>query len=445
MRLRQVRDARELLWKKGPVMSTPIRVAVLWHDTVTTELLTQKTVEAGEDLRCDLVLPDTAGLGDRHTLFSPDGDGGWRLNPTPAMGGHIDQAGRRITLDSQRPLALTEGDWGQLDLGVVHLFFRVGSEAVAVPGGASLAAVSTPLLGSLLGAMTVHLGLLIVAFLLFDEEPQLTTIPQIDRFASHFSEAPQQEIEEAMESESLTEDIAPAMPEKESSFGDTQEAETPTLVKNENPEPVKRVKSTALMQALSARSGVLKNVFGAKEGLTSKLDHAMEGVGDRIVQAGGGGLGLRGTGGPGGGGKTFGVIGGRGPGFGTTGAGGRRTKSRLRRKTKKRRVVHKKVQVVGGQFCKSGDIQRVVRARSRGVQYCYDKALAANPELAGKLMVSWRIGLDGRVAAVRVESNTLGSRDVAGCVQRAIKRWRFPKPEGGQCQIRYPFVFSAGL
>lgn len=429
-------------------MSTPIRVAVLWHDTVTTELLTQRSVEVGEDLRCDLVLPDTAGLGGRHTLFSPDGDGGWRLNPTPAMGGHIDQAGRRITLDSQRPLALTEGDWGQLDLGVVHLFFRVGSEAVAVPGGASLAAVSTPLLGSLLGAMTVHLGLLIVAFLLFDEEPQFAKIPDDERFVSIFTEAPQQEIEEAMESESLTEDVAPAMPEKESSFGRKDEAETPKLkrVEGEQAKSVREVARTALISTLSQKGGVLEDVMGNRDGLINKLNQGMAGTHDVVVQAGGDGFGLHGLRGGGGGGTTIGVIGGRGPGFGTgIGAGGRRTKSRLRRKTKKRRVVPKTPKVIGGQFCKSGDIQRVVRARSRGVQYCYDKALAANPELAGKLMVSWRIGLDGRVAAVRVESNTLGSRDVAGCVQRAIKRWRFPKPEGGQCQIRYPFVFSAGL
>jgi TonB family protein len=369
------------------------------------------------------------------------------LRPTADMAGTIDRGGKAESLDSNRSLALAEGDWGQLDLGVVHLFFRVGSEAVALPGGATLAAVSTPMLGSLLGAMTVHLGLLIAAFLLFDDAPKFVDLENRDRFVKVMSEAPQQEIEEAMESESLTEDVAPAPPEKESSFGKIEEAKDPKFVKNEsNDTRVQRVDGTILMKELSNRNGVLKNVFGNKEGLTSKLDMAMEGTSDRIVQAGGGGLGLRGTGGPGGGGKSFGRIGGRGLGVGNGfGTGGRRTKSRLRRQTKKRRVVHSKPQVLGGQFCKSKDIQRVVKARSRGVQYCYDKALAANPELSGKLMVSWRIGLDGRVAKARVESNTLGNRDVGNCVQRAIKRWRFPKPEGGQCQIRYPFVFSAGL
>ena len=34
---------------------------------------------------------------------------------------------------------------------------------------------------------------------------------------------------------------------------------------------------------------------------------------------------------------------------------------------------------------------------------------------------------------------------IEGCMARNIKRWTFPKPEGGFCQIRYPFVFNAGL
>ena len=59
--------------------------------------------------------------------------------------------------------------------------------------------------------------------------------------------------------------------------------------------------------------------------------------------------------------------------------------------------------------------------------------------------MSWRIGLDGKVVKVLVASSSLGSKTVEGCMKRAIQRWRFPKPEGGMCQIRFPFVFSAGL
>ena len=44
-----------------------------------------------------------------------------------------------------------------------------------------------------------------------------------------------------------------------------------------------------------------------------------------------------------------------------------------------------------------------------------------------------------------VENSSLGNKQVEGCMTRQIQRWKFPKPEGGMCQIRYPFVFNAGL
>ena len=96
-------------------------------------------------------------------------------------------------------------------------------------------------------------------------------------------------------------------------------------------------------------------------------------------------------------------------------------------------------------FCKEKDILRVVGGRQRGIQYCYEKELARNPELNGKVTMGWRIGLDGKVAKVVVQSSTLGNKSVEGCMKRQIQRWRFPKPEGGMCQIRFPFVFNAGL
>ena len=55
------------------------------------------------------------------------------------------------------------------------------------------------------------------------------------------------------------------------------------------------------------------------------------------------------------------------------------------------------------------------------------------------------IGVDGKVMKVIVENSTLNNKDVEACMMRNIERWQFPKPEGGMCQIRYPFVFNAGL
>jgi hypothetical protein len=126
--------------------------------------------------------------------------------------------------------------------------------------------------------------------------------------------------------------------------------------------------------------------------------------------------------------------------------GGRGTRASLggkKKRKKKGRVRRGKGNIAG--FCKEKDILRVVNARQRGIQYCYEKELARNPELNGKVTMAWRVMMDGKVAKVIVEKSTLGNKTVEGCMKRQIQRWRFAKPEGGMCQIRFPFVFNAGL
>lgn len=424
-------------------MATPIRVAVLWHDTVTQELLARRAVHVGTDLRCDLVLPAVADLGARHPLLTPDGEGGWLLRPTAGMSGTIERAGTREDLDAVRPTSLSNGDWGQIDLGTIGLFFRIGEEPARLPTGTLLGAVEAPMLGSLLGALTAHLALLIGAFLLFDERPRLQTMPEDLREVVFTTQAPAKEIEHEMEVESLTEEVAKRAPEKETAFGDAKETKQPKLPSNDTP-LVNGIRQKALFKSLG--QGAISNIMGRPDSLANKLDVALTGTGDEApIIAGADGYGLRGVGEPGGGGQgPGGVVGGTGLGLET--GRGISTRSRLKKRTRRRPTVRPQPPTIaGGAFCKPKDIQRVVNLRARGVKYCYEKELKTHPELSGKLMMSWGIGMDGRVVKVRVEGNTLGSKTVAGCVQRAIKRWRFPKPDGGMCQVRYPFIFSNGL
>ena len=94
-------------------------------------------------------------------------------------------------------------------------------------------------------------------------------------------------------------------------------------------------------------------------------------------------------------------------------------------------------------FCDSEDIRRVVEGRRHGISWCFEQALLVEPELGGKVTLVWRIDPEGRPRAVQVESTTLGARAAELCMVEAVRRWHFPRPESGQCQIRYPFVFSA--
>lgn len=81
-------------------------------------------------------------------------------------------------------------------------------------------------------------------------------------------------------------------------------------------------------------------------------------------------------------------------------------------------------------------------ARKKGqINACYEQELKADPSLAGKVEVVWTVNADGSVSGIMVDSNTTGNSSLADCVQRRIRRWRFPEGED-EMEITYPFVFS---
>jgi outer membrane biosynthesis protein TonB len=89
-----------------------------------------------------------------------------------------------------------------------------------------------------------------------------------------------------------------------------------------------------------------------------------------------------------------------------------------------------------------GAIQKVVNSHLYQVQGCYERQLAANPNLAGKAAFQWVISLSGGVSGVRIAGSSIASVEVMSCIQGAIRGWSFPKPEGGSVTVTYPFAFS---
>ena len=89
-------------------------------------------------------------------------------------------------------------------------------------------------------------------------------------------------------------------------------------------------------------------------------------------------------------------------------------------------------------------VRKVVEAHRAAIQYCFDKELQRNTKLSGKIVVYWRIEPAGAVSASRIQSSTVGSADVEGCLVRTVRKWTFPAAANGQVtDVRYPFVFSA--
>ncbi len=92
-------------------------------------------------------------------------------------------------------------------------------------------------------------------------------------------------------------------------------------------------------------------------------------------------------------------------------------------------------------------IRRIVRAHINEVRACYNHGLTKDPELGGRISIEFTIGSSGSVTESAVSGNTLKDRDddtnVASCVAKAVKRWKFPKPRGGgEVDVVYPFTLS---
>ena len=170
--------------------------------------------------------------------------------------------------------------------------------------------------------------------------------------------------------------------------------------------------------------------------------------GDEIGDAfGAGGLGLTGIG-EGGGGKGEGIglgnIGTIGHGAGTgTGQGFGSGSGRLGGTHKsKPPSVRMGATSVSGRLPPEV-IQRIVRQNFGRFRLCYENGLRNNPNLAGRVSVSFTIGRDGSVGSVS-GGGDLPDAGVIGCVTKGFYGLSFPHPEGGVVKVSYPIAFAPG-
>lgn len=88
-------------------------------------------------------------------------------------------------------------------------------------------------------------------------------------------------------------------------------------------------------------------------------------------------------------------------------------------------------------------IRRIVRAHINEVRHCYNQGLAEDPALGGRVNVQFTISPTGKVPVAVVASSTLDHDATETCIAKAVKRWKFPKPQGGgNVVVTYPFVLQ---
>ena len=86
-------------------------------------------------------------------------------------------------------------------------------------------------------------------------------------------------------------------------------------------------------------------------------------------------------------------------------------------------------------------IQRIIRSNYGRFRGCYESALRTNPNLQGRIAVSFMIGRSGTVQAVS-GGGDLPDGGVISCVTQAFYGLSFPAPEGGVVRVTYPILFS---
>ena len=87
-------------------------------------------------------------------------------------------------------------------------------------------------------------------------------------------------------------------------------------------------------------------------------------------------------------------------------------------------------------------IRGIIRRHINEVRFCYERELTRTPNMEGRVMVNFTIGPTGAVLASIVQSSTLGNPTVEQCIAGALRRWEFPRPQGGIVVVTYPFILN---
>jgi hypothetical protein len=211
-----------------------------------------------------------------------------------------------------------------------------------------------------------------------------------------------------------------------------------------------KAKNYGILGIIRAAEGShIASIFGRDSALGTDSSDVLGGlVGSQIGEAYGvGGLGLVGTG-SGGGGTGEGTLGlgkwgtwGKGGGGGDKSGYGRGAGGLTGHKAHA-------LDIIPGQATVRGSldreiIRRIIRRHINEVKFCYESELTKNVNLAGRISVQFTISGAGQVLASVLQSSTMNNVRVESCVVQAVRRWEFPKPQGGGIVIvSYPFNFQ---
>lgn len=444
-----------------------LRIGILQGSTFVEERLLRRrhTVSVGQDAKNTFAILDAA-LPATQTVFEWTG-GAFHLRFNDAMTGKlgVGQRGpdggavhfsKLKTLGLARPhpdggfsIALSQTSRGQVKLGDVTVLFQFvdappAPSRLQLPKAVRGGLVNTldwPFVTTLLASFAVQV--FAVAFIVTQDYPEAPRPEIADRFlnpvllqiqppattAAPASEAPDEKADPDEPAD------APAAAPR------SQAARTPT------PKTAERrmqagVKKKTFLGVIGSNgddpSDVVENILGDGASIAA-MNTAFDGAGLAVNEAGERdrrrdvkAIGATANLGPD-------TLAGKGLGDVRVATGRKAQEVRVRGKFIPKRI--KSDDIIGGSMSPEG-VSSVIRRRGRAVRACYEKALGRNNRLGGKVVLRFVVQESGRVSSVKVAQNTLGESTVAACLARGIKRWRFPKPQGGPATIEFPFVLT---
>ncbi len=464
------------------IKKTNLRIAILFRNRMVSDKnFSKSTLRAGMEPSCEIPLAPL-GFPEGFSVFKREGGDCHSLYVTDQMGGRVQLKGKMhefSTLSETWAKAvgtekveradgksvsakvyridLTSDDWGIIQIGESDVVFQYTVPKAAIRRAATLggprgvAVGLTAALFSVLGVAFL-LSLLAQGALLFwalwtdDTERQLGFAQLDERWVEILTSADEKEekpevIQETVEVE-VDETVETTADDQRFSEADPEDPET-TFLDIDTRVIEKIDKPVGIQAALSSSmfgSGGAQSLFGGGGNFGDAMDQLAigdgEGFGSGYGYGGMGGIGR----GAGGGGFGSGRIGGladrdiatsKGSGKGL----GQKAQAKVRPKVKFEAPKQ-------GEFCKASNISQVVQKSASSIRNCYERQLLAEPNLSGKIVMTWKVMLDGTVKDVFVRTTTMNNDKVEKCMERALSRLRFDKPDGGICIIEFPFVFS---
>jgi outer membrane biosynthesis protein TonB len=240
-----------------------------------------------------------------------------------------------------------------------------------------------------------------------------------------------------------------AAPEQKEAKAEAPKAEAPKAAPKPSATPVKEHVSKAqvaaisnelqslemaTLAALSSAGPATANVLRSGEVPTSALDAAAASEAG-VSAAGPGGLKLGGAGGtvrPGATGGGLASIGATGK---STAAGSGGTQQV---KGPRGSADLGNASVAGGSV---SDASRVVAQMRAGFRACYNRGLAENPDIEGKIALSIKVGPTGQVASVSATKTGNIPESVLECVKSRANSANFSPPQGGAAVVQVPVSF----